>query len=355
MNETKNVARKSCLILTFLFGFSSVVPAFAVNPEPVLMTALFDPGVGKLLYLAYVSEEGTPELRMMTFNGSSWRPGPNLPEPQTAPYSPTMTVFQDKLWVATTMNATVNPEPVMCRAYNGSTWEESMLAPDYTIGALNPAIAAYQHMGPLRPFYWLFLFWQTPTNDVYGTVYEATDGWLAQPFPVANETLDETEPTAAVYGDLYVAWVSNDTIRCQAFNGWSWIPAVNPEPVLCPTGPSLAVHEDLLYLAYEAEDAICVQAFNGSTWTMNPDLIDPQPTPYDPTICSYFGSSLLYLAYVSGDEIHCQTYDGVDWSSPAIVIPEYRNILVLLIVVTATTAAALITKRITKKPPHRYI
>ena len=355
MNETKNIARRSFLILALLLGFSCVVPAFAVNPEPVLMTALSDPGVGKLLYLAYVSGEGTPEVRMMTFNGSSWRHGPtDLPEPQTAPYSPAMTVFQDKLWVATTMHPTVNPEPVMFRVHNGSTWEEPMLAPDYTIGALNPAIAAYQFMGPLRPYSWLFLFWQTPANDIYGTVYEATDGWLAEPFPVANETLTETEPTATVYGELYVAWVSNDTILCQAFNGWSWMPVVNPEPVMFPTGPSFAVHEELLYLAYEAEDAIYMQAFNGSTWTTNPDLIDPQPWPYDPAICSYFGSSLLYLAYVSHDEIYYQTYDGIDWTSP-VVIPEYTNVFVLLIAATATTAVILVTKRIARKPLHKYI
>jgi hypothetical protein len=349
MNETKKTARRSILLLAFVLGFSGVVPALAVNPEPVLMTALFDPGVGKLLYLACVSGEGTPELSVWTFNGSVWRRGGVLPDPQTAPYSPAMTVFQDKLWVATTMHPTVNPEPVMFRVYNGDSWEEPLLAPDYTIGALNPALAAYQYTGPLRPYSWLFLFWQTPANDIYGTVYEAIDGWLAEPFIVANETLAETEPAATVYGELIVAWVSNDTILCQVFNGWSWMPVVNPEPVLFPTGPSFAVHEELLYLAYEAEDTIHLEAFNGSTWTTNPELINPQPSPYDPAICSYFGSSLLYLAYVSNDEIYYQTYDGVDWSSP-LVIPEYTNVFVFLIAVTALTAVILVTKRIAGTP-----
>lgn len=313
------------------------------------MTALFDPDLGKMLYLSYVSNEGTPELHMMTFNGSVWNDMPNgIPEPQTAPYSPTMTVFQDKLWVASIAHPTVNPEPVLFNAYNGSSWDEPTLAPDYTIGALNPAIAAYQYTGPYRAYYWLFLFWQTPDNDIYGTTYEASDGWLNEPFIVANETADEVEPAATVYGQLLVAWVSEDTILCQTFNGTGWNPAVNPEPVLFPRAPSLAVHEGQLYLAYEAESSIYIQAFNGSTWTTSHGIVDPQPWPYDPAISSYFGSSLLYLAYVSEDQIYFQTYDEIDWSAPVFIIPELNNALMLSLIITASTAVIFITKRTAK-------
>lgn len=46
------ITTKLCLILALLFSFSVFVPVFAINPEPYLMTALFDPELGKMLYLS---------------------------------------------------------------------------------------------------------------------------------------------------------------------------------------------------------------------------------------------------------------------------------------------------------------
>ena len=351
MIATKMIASRLLVsIFAALLVLSNSAPAFAINPEPYLLTALFDPGLGDRLYLGYVSGDGTPEFRMMNFNGSIWSAIPNdISEPQTAPFSPTMAVFQDELWVATIADPTFNPEPVLFRIYNGSAWTGPMPAPNYTIGAINPTITSFQYTGPLRTYHWLFLFWQTPENDIYGSAYEAIDGWLNEPFVIANETVHELEPAATVYGQLFVAWVSNDTILCKAFNGSTWSPVVNPGPVLFPSAPSLAVHNGLLYLAFEAEGKIYIQAFNDSVWTTGHQLIDPQPTPHGPAICSFFGSSLLYLAYVSQGQIYYQTYDGENWSTPIFIIPELNNALMLSIIIAASTFVILITKKIPKR------
>lgn len=311
-----------------------------------------DPIIPDVICLAYVDVlKGW--LEMMMFDGLEWKPFP-VPDPPTSPYSPAMTIFQDKLWLVSVGHPTTNPDPIMYRTYDGVDWTGPTPGPNYTIGGTNPAMATLSYKGPLRAYHWVFLFWQTPENGIYGAACEAIDGWSASPFAVTTDPA-AVEPTAAIYDQLYVVWVDNDTLLYRTFDGMMWsLPQELIDPQPYPCNPSLTVHDGLLYLAYEVASSpsrIYIQTFDGSVWSEPHELIDPQPTPGLPAICSYKG--LIHLIYGSQGDLYCQTYDGETWSTPPIYIPEFNNPFALLTAIIALTLVILVTKRALRKGTSR--
>lgn len=321
---------------------------WSVSPRDNPAVFVYPQAAPNKIYLAFEARGTFNRLNIMVSDGLEWMLTPPT-QPLTYPYSPAMTSFQDKLWVATTAHPTSNSEPIMLRTFDGNEWSGPTPSPNYTIGGVNPAMASLTQTGPLRVYSWLFLFWQTPENNIYGTAYEAIDGWLMEPFAITTDpTTQDSEPTAAVYDQLYVAWVSNDTILCRTFNGTGWSP-VNPNPVQHSEDPSLAVHDGLLYLAYTAAfspSRIYIQTFDGVDWSVPSELEGSKPSS-SPTICSH--NELLYLTYVSQSQLYYQTFDEENWSSPPTIIPEFSNLLASFILVAALTYVILITKKTSEK------
>ena len=277
----------------------------------------------------FMIDDIPPRIRTRTFDGSRWEAlSPPIPEPRTAPFSPSMTVNPEPVMYAPllTMAATVNPEPVMyepnivIRQYNGTDWAGPTSVPDTVYGS-NPAVASLPSSDEL------FLFWEntnrTPTHGIALSIYNQTD------WSTLGEFLGEGEtPTATFYNDeIYLLWVKDDRLAYRVYNpaNESWSEErgqmspflIDPQP--WPYDPRITVHDGLLYLVYESQ-SVYLHTFNGTGWSGSYALENYGTlSPSKPAIASF--RDQLHVVYISEGELYHQTLEGDlgtgDWSTPA--------------------------------------
>jgi outer membrane protein assembly factor BamB/PKD repeat protein len=252
--------------------------------------------------------------------------GAPVPAPSTAPFNPSITAtpetypFPPKLIMATTVNrepAITGPN-IMLREYDGTAWSDLGGTPDFTQYAVNPAVVSF-------PVYHteLFLFWEDRFTPGLPTIKYAVHEQIGWSEPVSLGPGEQ--PTATIFnGELYVVWVSGDTLVYRIFEpgNWTWS-AENPlgpiDPQSFPMDPMITVHNGLLHVTYSCPNSVYLHTFNGATW-LGPYPLENHAclSPSDPAIASF--NDELYIFYASDHDVFFQTYAGIlgtgEWSTP---------------------------------------
>jgi len=229
------------------------------------------------LWTAFIADNGSNDiLAASSADGVNWTP--SVPINQTSPFTPSLALFDGKLYVAFITNDVDSATGVpsnrifLCSTTDGVSWDSAIFFHQYSQCA--PSLAVWN--GKLH----VAFVANDPSNRLlvnYSSTPDDPTSWRAT-VPV-NQT-SASAPSLAAYGpsgqtgELYLAFVaengSNDIFVCSLASGGAWSPATVTGQS-CHFSPSLKVFGETLYLAFAAANGskdllLCSRNANG-TWS----------------------------------------------------------------------------------------
>jgi hypothetical protein len=229
------------------------------------------------LWAAFIANNGSNDILVASApDGVNWTP--SVPINETSPFTPSLALFEGKLYVAFITDdensATGVPSNriFLCSTTDGVSWSNATFFHQHSKFA--PSLAVWN--GKLH-----VAFVANNSSNTLLVYYSSTPGdpssWSAT---VAVNQTSANAPSLAAYGpsgqtgDLYLAFVANngsgDIFVCSLPAGGVWSKATVTGQA-CHFSPSLAVFGPTLYLAFAAANGskdllLCSRNANG-TWS----------------------------------------------------------------------------------------